>query len=178
MAPTFLRRTSFRYSKLGKGRKKKQVWRRPTGRDNKMRERRKGYPAVVSVGYKTNKKEHKNIVNVENLKDLAKVQKGDVVVFGNIGKKKKIELAKKAKEMKIEISNLNIEKFLKKIKEKEEKKVEVETKGKKIVKKTGVKKKEETKSDGVAPKGVHQEGASTSSRPRNISKEMSTGGKK
>ena len=50
--PKFLRRISNRYSKLGKRRKKKQIWRRPTGRDNKMRERRKGYPARVSVGYK------------------------------------------------------------------------------------------------------------------------------
>ena len=37
----FLRRTWSRYSKLGKRRKKKQVWRKPTGRDNKMREKRK-----------------------------------------------------------------------------------------------------------------------------------------
>ena len=160
MAPTFLRRTSSRYSKLGRGRKKKQVWRRPTGRDNKMRERRKGYPAVVSVGYRTNKKEHKNILVVNNLKDLENMEKSDVVVFGNIGKKKKIEFAKKAKEMKIEISNLNIEKFLKEIEKKDKKKkaeadklkAETKTKGKKV----------------VAPKGV----------PRETSEEVSTKGKK
>ena len=51
----FLRRTWNRYSKLGKRRKKKQVWRRPTGRDNKMREKRRGYPAVVSLGYRKEK---------------------------------------------------------------------------------------------------------------------------
>ncbi len=141
----FLRRTSKRYSKLGKGRKKKQVWRRPTGRDNKMRERRKGYPAVVSVGYKTNKKEHKNIFRIENLNDFEKVQKEDVVIFGKMGKKKKIELAKKAKEMKIEISNLNIEKFLQSAVKKNPKKVEPETKGKKDVKKIESKKPQENK---------------------------------
>jgi ribosomal protein L32E len=37
----FLRRIWSRYSKLGKKRKKKQVWRKPRGRDNKMREKRK-----------------------------------------------------------------------------------------------------------------------------------------
>jgi len=35
----FLRRTWSRYSKLGRKRKKKQKWRKPTGRDNKMREK-------------------------------------------------------------------------------------------------------------------------------------------
>lgn len=47
----FKRRTWSRYSKLGRKRKKKQVWRKPTGRDNKMREKRKSYPKVVSTGY-------------------------------------------------------------------------------------------------------------------------------
>ena len=55
--PKFLRRTWSRYSKLGKQRKKKQIWKAPKGRDNKMREKRKGYPAVVSIGYKKPQKE-------------------------------------------------------------------------------------------------------------------------
>ena len=141
MPKQFKRRTWNRYSKLGKRRKKKQIWRRPTGRDNKMREKRKGYPAVVSLGYRTNNKERKEIVKIYNLKDFEKVQKNDIAVFGNIGKRKKIELAKKAKEMKIEISNLNVEKFLKKIKEKEEKKKKVEAE-----KKAEEKKKKSAKS--------------------------------
>ena len=48
----FLRRTSNRYGKLGKNRRKKQVWKKPRGRDNKMREKRRGYPQVVSIGHK------------------------------------------------------------------------------------------------------------------------------
>ena len=125
----FLRRTGDRYSKLGKGRKKKQVWRKPTGRDNKMREKRKGYPAVISVGYKKEKKlrgiiEGKELAIVKNIKELENVKKNEIAVIGSIGKKKKIEMAKKAREMKIQIHNLNIEKFLKraeKRKAKEEK---------------------------------------------------------
>jgi large subunit ribosomal protein L32e len=120
----FLRRTSNRYSKLGKGRKKKQIWRKPTGRDNKMREKRKGYPSVVSIGYKKGKKEHTKIVNVNALKDLENIQKDEIVIFGKMGQKKKIEFAKLAKQKKIEISNLNVKKFLNKIEEKEKKKVE------------------------------------------------------
>ena len=118
----FLRRTSNRYSKLGKRRKKKQVWKRPTGRDNKMREKRRGYPAKVSIGYKKGK-EMKKII-VLNPKELEKVDKSSIIVVGNVGKKKKIEITKKAKEMKIKLSNLNVNKFLEKNKEKKKVKKE------------------------------------------------------
>ncbi|KKL28864.1 hypothetical protein LCGC14_2370910, partial [marine sediment metagenome] len=40
------------------------------------------------------------------------------VIVGHIGKKKKIEVAKKAKKMKIPLQNLNIEKFLKELENK------------------------------------------------------------
>jgi len=135
----FLRRTSSRYSKLGKRRKKKQVWRRPTGRDNKMRERRKGYPARVEVGYKTENKKRNKIQQkepkiVRNIADLQKINKNQIAILGNVGVKKKIEIAKKAKEKKIEIYNLNSNKFLKKI-EKEKKKVEIAKKAKENTKK-------------------------------------------
>jgi len=119
----FLRRDWSRYSKLGKNRKKKQKWKNPKGRDNKMREKRKGYPAVISVGYKKNKKDFGKIENktpkiIMNLNDLEKTKKNEIAIIGKIGKKKKIDMAKKAKEMKIKIHNLNILKFLKKIEKK------------------------------------------------------------
>ncbi len=119
----FLRRTWKRYAKLGKGRKKKQMWKKPTGRDNKMREKRRGYPAVVSIGYKKNKELKKNIIVIRNLKDLEEVKKNGIIIIGNIGKKKKIEILQKAKEKKVLIHSINTEKFLKKnlkIKEKKE----------------------------------------------------------
>ena len=106
----FLRRTWNRYSKLGRKRKNKQKWRRPTGRDNKMRKKRKGYPKVVSIGYKNSPKEKP--ILVKNVLELEKV-KNEKVIIGKVGKKKRIEIAKKAKEMKISIQNLNVEKFLK-----------------------------------------------------------------
>ncbi len=128
----FLKRTWNRYNKLGKRRKKKQVWRRPKGRDNKMREKRKGYPMVVSVGYKKKKSERKNIRVVRNIDDLEKIKKNEMIIIGNIGKKKKIEIAKKAIKMKILIQNINIKKFLKKSeKQKETEQKETEKKEKK-----------------------------------------------
>ena len=117
----FLRRETNRYSKLGKRRKKKQRWKNPTGRDNKMRERRRGYPAKVSIGYQNkSKKDLKNKKNilVRNQNDLEKAKGNKIIVLGKIGKRKKIGIVEKAKEMKIKIKNLNVNKFLKKIKKK------------------------------------------------------------
>ena len=114
----FLRRTWSRYSKLGKGRKKKQVWRKPTGRHNKMREQTKGSAAIVSIGYRSAKRLRdklmdKKPVKIRNLKELEKIKENEIAIIGSVGKRKKIEIAKKAKEMKIEIYNMNPEKFLK-----------------------------------------------------------------
>ncbi len=124
--PKFLRHTSHKYSKLGLRRKKKQVWRRPTGRDNKMREQRKGKPAIVAIGYSTNKKEKGKINNktpvvVNNVRQLENIQKNQIVVLGRIGKKNKIEIAEKANELKIEIYKFNPQKYLKMNKKKDKK---------------------------------------------------------
>ena len=109
--PKFLRRSWDRYSKLGRKRKKKQVWRRPTGRDNKMREKRRGYPARVSIGYKRSEKKEKPVI-IKNIEDLKKIGKNSMVIIGHIGKKKKMDIAKKARERKIKITNLDTDKFL------------------------------------------------------------------
>ena len=114
----FLRRTGNRFSKLGKGRKKKQKWRNPTGRHNKMRAKERNYPAVVSIGYGTDKSDRgkfngKKMKLVFNVKDLESVGKDEVALFGKIGNRKKIEVLKKAKEMKIHVHGINVEKFIK-----------------------------------------------------------------
>lgn len=106
----FLRRTCIEVSKLGKRRKKKQKWRRPTGRDNKMREKRRGYPAVVSIGYKKEKIlrgkiQGKKPIVVMNLKELEKLNKNEAIIIGKVGKKKRKEILKKAEERKISVYN-------------------------------------------------------------------------
>ncbi len=123
----FLRRTHSRYSKIGKRRKKKLKWRNPTGRDNKMRDKRRGYPASVTIGYSGDKKERGKIANktpviIKNVSQIGKIQKNQIAILGKIGKKKKIEIVRKAKEMKIEIYKMNIPKFLKLNEEKKEQK--------------------------------------------------------
>ena len=116
--PKFLRRDSARYSRLGRNRKNKQKWKRPTGRDNKMREKRRGYPATVSIGYhKTVNAEKKGkedkIIELKSVTDLEKIGKGGIITLGKMGKKKKLIIAKKALESGIEIQNLNADKFIK-----------------------------------------------------------------
>jgi len=112
----FLRRNWNRHSKLG--RKSKRVWRKPTGRDNKMREKRRGYAPSVNIGYKNADGQRGNLENkkpvlIMNVKDLMKVSKGYIGIVAGVGAKKKIEIAKKAMEMNIEIWNLNVKKFIK-----------------------------------------------------------------
>lgn len=114
----FLRRDLRRYLKFGSKRKKMRAWRKPKGRDNKMREKKRGYPAVVSIGYCNEKKlkgkiEGKMPILINNIKDLEKIEKNQIAILGKIGKKKKMDIAKRADEKKIEIYNLNIKRFIK-----------------------------------------------------------------
>ncbi len=122
----FLRRNSDRHSKLGRNRRKKQTWRKPKGRHNKMRDKRRGYPAVVKIGYRNRNTEREKLgemkpVLVMNIRDLEKIKSNEIGVVGNVGKRKKIEIVQKARESKIKLHNVNIEKFLEKNKMKSNK---------------------------------------------------------
>ena len=108
----FLRRTAKKFSKFGKKRKKLLTWRKPKGRDNKMREKRRGYASSVSIGYGTRTK--REFVLINNVKDLDKIGKDQIGFVGKVGKKKRIEILTKAKTMKVKLQNFNAESFLKK----------------------------------------------------------------
>ena len=125
----FLRRNWSKASRLGRKRKNKQVWRSPKGRHSKTRGERKGYPAIVKIGYKQEATtsgliQEKTPVLVNNVKDLLKLGKSEIAILGNVGMKKRLEIAKIAKEKKIQISNLNAEKLLKKSEKKQKYKAE------------------------------------------------------
>ena len=127
MPGKFIRRGWYQHSRLGKGRKKKQVWRRAKGRHNKTREKRKGYPIKVMIGFRTNKTgrdmiEGKMPVIVMNTKELERIGKNEIAVIGKVGNRKRIEMIKFAKEKNIPVQNININKMLKKTKKAEEKK--------------------------------------------------------
>ncbi len=130
---TFLRRDSRRFKKFSKGKGKKAKWRNPTGRHNKIREGKKGYQPRVKIGYGNPvQPELKEIVRINNLLDLNKINKKSALL-GKIGKKKKIEIAKAAKEKKIKFLNFNPDSFLRKEERasKKNKKEEKETEKKK-----------------------------------------------
>ena len=115
----FIRRNWTKASRLGKGRKNKQVWRAPKGRHSKTRKKRKGYPIKVMIGFK--KTPQTKPVFVSNMKELENMKKGETALIAKVGNKKRIELIKKAKEKGIAVQNLNVNKILKKVKRKEEK---------------------------------------------------------
>lgn len=118
MSKNFKRRSWTRFSRLGKNRKNKQTWRRAKGRHNKVREKRKGYPIKVMIGFRQKQGEKKKLITIYNLIDMGKIQKGDIVTLGKVGQKRKIEIAKKAKEKGIHIENLNVNKLLKNLEHK------------------------------------------------------------
>jgi len=113
----FRRRGWYKHKRIGKGKRRMVGWRKPKGRDNKMRESRKGKQPLVSIGYKK-QGTGKSTIIVYNLADLQNAGKGELVVLGGVGRKKKMEIAKKAQEMGITFRNINIRKLLKKVEEK------------------------------------------------------------
>lgn len=125
--PIFVRKDTFKISRLGKRRKKKQKWRRPRGRHAKLREKRGGHRATPSIGYGAPAKTRGFVdglkpVLVHTMDQLNQLKAGEIAVIGRVGAKKKIELAKAALSAKIKLLNLNAKKFLEKIEKKQAKK--------------------------------------------------------
>jgi len=108
----FRRRGWYKHKRIGKGKRRMVGWKKPKGRDNKMRESRKGRPPLVSIGYKRSNEDRKRIT-VYNVRDLENAGKGSLVILGKVGRKNKTEIVKKAHSMGITFQNLNIKKFLK-----------------------------------------------------------------
>lgn len=109
--PKFLRTDWMRHSRLGKNRKKKQVWRRARGKHSKIRRKRFGYPVMPTVGYKSARKDSGKVngmypVLVHNIRELSAVKKDQIVILAKVGAKKKMDLIKKAEEMNLKILNI------------------------------------------------------------------------
>jgi ribosomal protein L32E len=150
----FGREEAKHYSKLGLRRKKKQKYRKGKGLDNKVRLKMKGHLKNVSIGFRSEKRTRDKInrlgkVKIESIEDLKKIKEGDIGVLAKMGNKKKIEIAKKAQELKISLVNLNPNKFLSKIEEERRKKKEERIKNieKKKARDKKAKEKEKKKSE-------------------------------
>ncbi|MGC9148648.1 MAG: 50S ribosomal protein L32e [Sulfolobales archaeon] len=105
----FLRSLWWKFDKF----KNNLKWRKPKGRDNKMRLRIKGYPPIVEVGYRTNKEirgRHPSglyPVVISSSKDIEKLDPGKHIVYiaSGVGFRKKIELINILKERGFKIAN-------------------------------------------------------------------------
>jgi large subunit ribosomal protein L32e len=105
--PKFIRQESWRYDRLAEN------WRKPKGKDNKMRKQKSGMPALVKVGYGSPRAARglhpsgyrDNLVH--NATDLDKLDpKQDAARIGHtVGKKKRIEIVNKALEKGIKVLN-------------------------------------------------------------------------
>lgn len=105
--PKFVRQESWRYDRLSEN------WRKPKGKDNKMRRQVSGVPRLVKVGYRGPKESRglhpsgytDNLVF--NINDLAQLDaKKDAVRLAHaVGKRKRIEIISKATELGIKILN-------------------------------------------------------------------------
>jgi large subunit ribosomal protein L32e len=105
--PEFVRQESWRYKKLASN------WRKPKGKDNKMRKQVSGVPPLVKVGYKGPRESrglhpsgYKDIL-VFNTMDLTKIdpKKDAVRIAHGVGNKKRIDIVAEATRLKIKILN-------------------------------------------------------------------------
>ncbi|HEU4469115.1 MAG TPA: 50S ribosomal protein L32e [Nitrososphaeraceae archaeon] len=127
--PEFVRQESWRYDRLAPN------WRRPKGKDNKMRKQVSGVPPLAKVGYKGPRKSRGlhpsgyNDILVFNIKDLTKINpKVDAVrIAHTVGNKKRIEIVTEATKLKMKILNPGKIEAMKKVPKKAETKPKKES---------------------------------------------------
>ncbi|MEK6935579.1 MAG: eL32 family ribosomal protein [Nanoarchaeota archaeon] len=134
----FLRTDSHKYSKLGVRRKKKQVYRKSKGGENKIRLNMKGHLRNVRSGFRNEKSTRGLLkglkpVMIFNINDLKNIKKEEIGILASVGNKRKKEIAEYMQKEKISLGNFNpvkfIEKFqIKKEQRQEEKKERIEKK--------------------------------------------------
>ena len=105
--PRFIRQESWRYDRLAEN------WRKPKGKDNKMRKQVAGVPAIVKIGYRGPKAARglhpsgytDNVVH--NVPELLRLDpKKDAARLGHtVGKRKRLEIISKATELGIKVLN-------------------------------------------------------------------------
>jgi len=108
--PGFIRQESWRYVRV------KENWRRPRGIDSKMRLKKKGKPPLPGIGYRVPKlirgrhpSGFKEVL-VYNVKDLEKIDPSREAarIGSTVGKRKRIEIIKKADEKGIRVLNRRV----------------------------------------------------------------------
>lgn len=105
--PEFVRQESWRYKRLG------EKWRRPRGKDSKMRLQKRGWPPLVKVGYRSPRK-YRGLhpsgfreVLVHSLADLdgldPKVHA--IRLSGSLGSRSRLRIFEKAQALGLKVLN-------------------------------------------------------------------------
>jgi large subunit ribosomal protein L32e len=105
--PKFVRQESWRYDRLAEN------WRKPKGKDNKMRKQFSGVPRIVKIGYRGPKAGRglhpSGYIDhvVFNVNDLAKLdaRKEAARIAHTVGTRKRIEILAKANSIGIKVLN-------------------------------------------------------------------------
>jgi len=105
--PNFVRQESWRYKRV------KKSWRKPKGIDNKMKEKRKGYPAMVSIGYRGPKAVRGlhpsgyQVVHVANIYELEEIDKETeaVMIKHTVGARKRQMILDNAADLGLKVLN-------------------------------------------------------------------------
>ena len=105
--PKFIRQESWRYDRLAEN------WRKPKGKDNKMRKQKAGVPAIVKIGYRGPKVARGlhpsgyNDIVVFNVSDLAGLDpKKDAIRMGRtVGTRKRKAIVEEATKMGLKMLN-------------------------------------------------------------------------
>ena len=105
--PKFLKFESWRLVRV------KDYWRRPTGIDNKMRQKRKGWPKSVKIGYASPKAVQG--LHPSGMEEVAVYNVGDLTIVdpetqvarigGSVGGKKRSAIIAEAENLRIRILN-------------------------------------------------------------------------
>jgi len=134
-------------------------WRRPTGKQNKVRLGKGGKMSSVKVGYGTPSslrhmtKDMKVIVVVSNKDELLALTKDQTAVISNVGNKRRLELLKLAKEKSIAVYNIKkIDDAIKTIEESMKQRKDSRKSKKSRLKNTKTEKKEEKKAEAKTEK--------------------------
>ena len=99
--------------------RKRDSWRNPSGIHNKIRRKIKGKPSPVETGYGSPREvkgllpNGKRPVIVHNAKELEKVNREQeaVIIASTVGKRKRMDIIKRAQELGIEIWNIRPSEF-------------------------------------------------------------------
>lgn len=105
---------------LRKGLKVK--WRKPKGIHSKLRLNKAGHIKKPSPGFRSRRKDRVKLAVIKNINELANA-KQSALISSKLGMKKKIEIVKRAQELKLNVLNIkNPEEFIRNANEMMEKK--------------------------------------------------------